>query len=181
MAQKDAIILNFILTHETKPKMLQLATYESIREIKNLLKFSLTCETSWTPQQLHYNIRLYNQNYNELEDKYTLRDLIDKNLIWSGDDIHIIMDVNSGRILNYYDKITKYLRNLCIHTNFYEIREEPNHNYMFEWKVIADEIIDGKTVDESIKLYEKNTNNNEPELNNYEYYGTSSSSSCEGE
>ena len=177
----ETIILNFILTHETKPKVLRLATYESVKEIVNLLKFSLTCETNWTPQQLHYKIRLFNQNYNELEERYTIQDLLNKNLIWDGDDIHIVTEVNSGRMINYFDRATKYLRSICIETNFYEIREEPNHNYMFEWKAIADEVIDNQSLMGSLRVYEKNTNRSEPQLDNYEYYGTSSSSSLEDE
>ena len=55
---KEIVILNFILTHETKPKILQLASYETIAEIKFLLKQSLSCETVWTNQQLHYSIHL---------------------------------------------------------------------------------------------------------------------------
>jgi len=175
----ETIMLNFILTHEPKPKTLSLATYESVKEIINLLKFSLTCETNWTPQQLHYSIKLYNQNYVELEEKYTIRDLLDKNLLWSGDDIHIVTHVNSGRLINYFDRITKYLRSICIETDFYEIREEPNHNYMFEWKAIADEIIDNQSLMGSLRVYEKNINKSDPKLDNYEYYGTSSGSSAE--
>ena len=177
----ETIVLNFILTHETKPKILQLATYETIAEIVNLLKFSLTCESNWTPQQLHYSIKLYNQNYIELEEKYTISELLNKNLIWTGDDIHIVTQVNSGRLINYFDRVTKYLRNFCIQTELYEIREEPNHNYMFEWKAIADEVIDNQSLMGSLRVYEKNTNNNEPKLDNYEYYGSSSESSVEEE
>ena len=176
--EKEIVILNFILTHETKPKILQLATYETITEIKDLLKQSLSCETLWTPQQLHYVIKLYNHQYNELDDKYTIRDLLDKNMLWTGDDIQIVINVNSGRLINYYDRVTKYLRNICIQTNYYEIREEPNHNYMFEWKAMADEVIDGNR-EKIVNVYEKNNEVEDPELGIYEYYGSGSNSSNE--
>lgn len=176
--QKEIVILNFILTYETKPKILQLDTYDTISEIKLLLKQSLSCETIWTPQQLHYTIQLFNNQYNELEDKYTIRDLLNKNLLWTGDEIHIIINVHSNRILNYYDRATKYLRKLCIQTNFYEIREEPNHNYMFEWKNMADEVIDANNKN-MVNVYEKNSDSPDPELGAYEYYGSGSNSSYE--
>ena len=50
---------------------------------------------------------------------------------------------------------------------------------MFEWKAIADEIIDNQSLMGSLRVYEKNINKSDPKLDNYEYYGTSSGSSAE--
>ena len=106
---------------------------ETVRSIKTQLRRGITCETNWTPQQVHYDIILYNQHYQELPDSESLGNLEKDGILWNEDDIYMIMKVNSGRMIDTFDNITLYLRKLCIGLRPMAIREDPNHNYMFAW------------------------------------------------
>lgn len=136
---EDSITLNFTLTKDTHSRTLRLYTYETVKSIKTLLRRGLTCDTSWMPQQLHYTIILYNQHYKELDDKYSLRELTNDGVIWNEDNIQIIIEVDSGRVIHYYDKALRYLRQLCLGIYLEQVREDPNHNYMFSWNTITED------------------------------------------
>ena len=124
---------HFYLTHESETRTLLFTKCETIRSIKKLLRECITCETRWTPQQLHYTIDLYNQHYQNLGEHLSIRNLMDKGILCDGDDIYIIINVNSGRPITYFDSITKYLRGMCVYLDTTIVREDPNHNYMFHW------------------------------------------------
>lgn len=129
----DHIRLNFILSLDSVPRPLELWKYETVKSVKTHLRRGLSCETNWTPQQIHYTITLYNQHYQELPDDESLANLIRDGVIWNEDDIYMIMTVNSGRMVDTWDTFTRYLRKMCIGLRPVIIREDPNHNYMFSW------------------------------------------------
>ena len=107
---------------------------ETVRSVKTVLRRGISCETNWTPQQSHYTIRLYNQHYQELDDKMSLMNLVEEGVIWNEDDIYMILEVDSGRFVTYIDKFIKNIRFCCIGMYPLSVRENPNHNYMFQWK-----------------------------------------------
>jgi hypothetical protein len=127
------IRLNFILSLDSDPQPLELWKYETVRCVKNHLRKRLSCQTDWTPQQVHYNVTLYNQYYQELPDEESLVSLVNSGLLCNEDDIYIILDVDSGRFVDAIDTITRYLRKICIGLRPMTVREDPNHNYMFTW------------------------------------------------
>jgi hypothetical protein len=129
----DRIRLNFILSLDSVPRPLELWRYETVKSIKTLLRRGLSCETDWTPQQVHYTIALYNRHYQELPDGESLANLVKDGIIWNEDDIYMIMTVDSGRIVDACDTFTRYLRKVCIGIRPTMVREDPNHNYMFSW------------------------------------------------
>ena len=129
----DRIRLNFILSLDSVPRPLELWRYETVKSIKTQLRRGLSCETDWTPQQVHYTIALYNQHYQELPDGESLANLVKDGVIWNEDDVYMIMTVDSGRIVDAWDTLTRYLRKVCIGMRPMTIREDPNHNYMFSW------------------------------------------------
>ena len=129
----DRIRLNFILSLDSVPRPLELWKFETVRSIKTQLRRGITCETNWTPQQVHYDITLYNQHYQELCDTESLANLEKDGQIWNEDDIYMVLNVNSGRVLDTFDHVTQYFRKLCIGIRPMSIREDPNHNYMFAW------------------------------------------------
>lgn len=136
---ENYINLNFTLTNDSESKTLRLYKSETIKSVKILLRRGLVCQTSWTPQQLHYKIKLYNKYYKELTDDCSLKELINNGILWNNDDIQIIIEVDSGRVIHYYDKAVKILRDLCLGVYLEQIREDPNHNYMFSWNTVTDE------------------------------------------
>ena len=129
----DRIRLNFILSLDSVPRPLELWRYETVKSVKTQLRRGLSCETDWTPQQVHYTIALYNQHYQELPDGESLANLVKDGVIWNEDDVYMIMTVDSGRIVDAWDTLTRYLRKVCIGIRPMTIREDPNHNYMFSW------------------------------------------------
>lgn len=129
----DRIRLNFILSLDSIPRPLELWRNETVKSVKTQLRRGLSCETDWTPQQIHYTIALYNQYYQELPDSESLVNLIKDGIIWNEDDIYMIITVNSGRMIDTWDTFAHYLRKVCIGIRPITVREEPNHNYMFSW------------------------------------------------
>ena len=129
----DRIRLNFILSLDSVPRPLELWRYETVKSVKTQLRRGLSCETDWTPQQVHYTIALYNQHYQELPDGESLANLVKDGVIWNEDDVYMIMTVDSGRIVDAWDTFARYLRKVCIGIRPMTIREDPNHNYMFSW------------------------------------------------
>ena len=131
----DRIRLNFILSCGADPRCMQLWKYDTVRSVKSQLRRAISCQSDWTPQQLHYTLKLYNQHYQELPDGDTLVALERGGVIWNEDDIYMILSVDSGRILDALERGMRYLRSLCIGLRPMAVREEPNHNYMFSWVV----------------------------------------------
>lgn len=129
----DRIYLNLILSSDSTPRRMQLWKYDTVRSIKLQIRRSISCQSDWTPQQLHYTLRLYNQHYQELPDSDTLVALERGGVIWNEDDIYMIISVDSGRVIDAMDRVMRYLRSLCIGIRPMAVREEPNHNYMFTW------------------------------------------------
>ena len=129
----EHIRLNFILSLDSVPRPLELSRYETIKSIKNLLRRGISCQTDWTPQQVHYNITLYNQHYTELPDEESLSNLERDGIIWNEDNIFMILTVDSGRVIDKIDIFSQYLRKICIGLRPMTVREDPNHNYMFTW------------------------------------------------
>lgn len=129
----DRIRLNFILSLDSVPRPLELCIYETVKSVKTQLRRGISCETDWTPQQIHYTITLYNQHYQELPDCESLANLMKDGVIWNEDDIYMIVAVDSGRMVDVWDTFTRYLRKVCIGIRPIMVREDPNHNYMFSW------------------------------------------------
>ena len=129
----DRIRLNFILSLDSIPRPLELWRYETVKSVKTQLRRGVSCETDWTPQQVHYTITLYNQHYQELPDGESLANLMKDGVIWNEDDIYMIMTVDSGRMIDTWDTVARYLRQVCIGIRPITVREDPNHNYMFSW------------------------------------------------
>ena len=129
----DYITLHYYLSQEANSKTITSFKAETIKSLKNILRKGLKCETKWSPQQTHYTITLYNQYYQELPDDKSLSELLQDGILWDNDEIQIILSVNSGQPVNYYDRITKYIRVICLGVYPQQIREDPNHNYMFFW------------------------------------------------
>ena len=129
----DRIRLNFILSLDSVPRPLELWRYETVKSVKTHLRRGLSCETDWTPQQVHYTIALYNQHYEKLPDGESLANLVKDGVIWNEDDVYMIMTVDSGRVVDVWDTFTRYLRRVCIGIHPRMVREDPNHNYMFSW------------------------------------------------
>jgi hypothetical protein len=110
----------------------------TVRDVKNSLREFIGCESDWAPQQLHYTIALYTNAYQELTDDTVINDLLVSGRLFSGDDMYLILTVNSGRALDYFDVIGRYLRKICVGLGFRHrgqplAREDPNHNYLFYW------------------------------------------------
>jgi hypothetical protein len=112
---------------------MQLWKYDTVRSLKSQLCRAISCQSDWTPQQVHYSLRLYNQHYQELPDGDTLVALERGGVIWNEDDIYMILRVDSGRVVDAIERAMRYLRSVCIGLRPMAVREEPNHNYMFAW------------------------------------------------
>lgn len=133
MLNADHIRLNFVLSLDSVPRPLEIWKYETIKSVKTNLRCGISCETNWTPQQVHYDIKLYNQHYEELKDDKSFDQLVNDGIIFNEDSIYMILNVNSGRYLDSLDYIGRYIRKLCIGLRPMSIREDANHNFMFNW------------------------------------------------
>jgi len=132
--KNNRIRLNFILSLDSVPRPIEFYKYETVKSVKTQLCRGITCQTDWTPNQIHYKIKLYNQDYHELPDHESLINLVRDNIIWNEENIYMIISVDSGRMLDVIDNISMYFRKICIGFRPMSIREDPNHNYMFAWR-----------------------------------------------